>query len=874
MDADVRRQVTWVVIVAIIASLVVYASYRRHELDNLRDIVATGRPEQRMAAVRTLVAKEKLPEALQGQPRWVQDHVVECIARLATPDAIFQLTASVYLLDDPVATRAKKLLARFGEISVGPLVKALKDKDANVRGAAVDPLAEIGEPVIPTLLQLLDAWDQYVRDGVVQVFGKIGEPVTDELIKIVQRTEPLPDQTAQRFLWARDTAVRALIQMKVPAIKPIIDHLLTFPDAEVRAIACETLGKIADQTVASPIEAEEARVVVKPLVERLTNDDAWVVRRKAAAALGSLGDVAKEMGVVDVLIARLSDPRPEVKAAAAEALGKLGDPKAAGPLVATLVHNRYGAVREIEVALEKLGAPALPAILPALTNPEVEVRRAAVQAVAKIGTSAAVVPLAQRLKDPDLAIRRRAADALITLADARVVPQLIEALRDPDPHVYYPARDALANIGGPAVPALINALGDQDPRVAHMAEQALARIGRPAVPSLCNALASQNQRIRQWAAVALGDIGPDAVEATAAFLSDRTKPAYARAAAADALGRTGAPNALEPLIEAAKSQEPVVQKAALHGLVRLGDEKATPALVDALQASDQGVRSVAMQLLMNWHLGDVQKLLAKLIRSAQDLNAKRRAAIAYAFVTSAAAAHELLAAWETVQEEKTTPGAAGLNVAKILTEAATDTTEQMDVRVWAVRALGYVGTPDVVNVLAELIKPGEPLAADAALAAARIGRRITEEQARAEETVTVRREPSAAAKHLINLLLTTKDEDLRMQSAVALSMMGEDPVWGLIDQLPKVSDDLKLWIVGVLGAIGKPASDACVEVRGTTDDPVTKEWVTIAMALIKDAQAMDVLQHLPSKEKPDPKKVAAGEAVLEKIRKARASTVL
>ncbi len=873
MDADVRRQITWVVIVTIIASLVVYASHRRHELDILREAIGTGRPAERMAAVRTLVANEKLPEALAEQPRWVQDHAVECVARIGTPDALFQLTASVYLLDDPVAARAKKLLARFGEIAVGPLVKALKDKDANVRSAAVDPLAEIGEPVIPTLLELVDAWDQYVRDGVVQVFGKIGEPVTDELIKIIQRTEPLPDQTAQRFLWARDTAVRSLIQMKVPAIQPIIDHLLTFPDAEVRAIACETLGKIADQTAATPIEADEARRVVKPLVQRLTQDEAWVVRRKAAVALGLLGDVAKEMGVVDVLIAKLNDPRPEVKAAAAEALGNLGDPKAAGPLVATLIHNRFGAVREIEVALEKLGAPALPAILPALTHPEVEVRRAAVQAVAKIGTSAAVVPLAQRLKDPDLAIRRRAADALITLADARVVPQLIEALRDPDPHVYYPARDALANVGGPAVPALVAALGDPDPRVAHMAEQALARIGRTAVPALCNALLSENGRIRQWAAVALGDIGPDAVEAVAAFLKDTTKPAYARAAAADALGRTGAPNALEPLVEAASSQEPMVQKAALRGLVRLGDEKATPALVNALEAADQGVRSVAMQLLMSWHLGDVQKLLAKVIREGKDLNAKRRAAIAYAFITSAAAAHELLAAWESVAEQEKT-GAAAVNVEKILAEAITDTSEEMDVRLWAVRALGYVGGANAVDVLAKLIRPGDPLAADAALAAARIGRRITEEQARAEEEIVVRREPSAAAKHLIDLLLTTKDEQLRMQAAVALSMMGEDPVWGLIEKLPTVPDELKLWIVAVFGAIGKPASDACVEVRGTTDDPVTKEWVTVAMALIKDAQAMDVLQHLPSKEKPDPKKVAAGEAILEKIRKARASTVL
>ncbi|MBC7287129.1 MAG: HEAT repeat domain-containing protein [Armatimonadetes bacterium] len=872
MDPEVRRQITWVVIITLIASLVVYASHRRHELDILRDTIATGHPAERLAAVKLLVAKEKLPDALENQPRWVQDHVVECIARIGTPQALFQLTASVRHLDDPVASRAQKVLARFGTIAVGPLIKALKDKDAAVRGAAVNPLAEIGEPAIPSLLELVDAWDQYVRDGVVQIFGKIGAPVTGPLIEIIQRTEPLPDQTPQRFLWARDTAVRSLVQMKIPAIQPIIDHLLGFPDAEVRAIAADTLGKIADQTVSSPIAPEEAQRVVRPLVDRLNNDPAWTVRRKAATALGGLADVAKQMGVVDVLIAHLSDPRPEVKAAAAEALGRIGDPKAAQPLVATLVHNRFGAVREIEVALEKLGAPALPFIVPALNHPEAEVRRAGVEALAKIGTPDAVVPLAQRLKDPDIAIRRRAADALITLADARVVPQLIEALRDPDPHVYYPARDALANVGGPAVPALIAALADPQPRVAHMAEQALARVGKSAVAKLCEALASPDGRLRQWAAIALGDIGPDATKALTAYLADRSKPAYARAAAADALGRTGSPDALEPLVAAATREQPEVQKAALRALVRLGDEKATPALVAALTAPDQGVRQMAMLLLMQWHLGDVRKLLRELIRS-EDINAKRRAAIAYSFITSAAAAHELLAGWEVVAAEEPA-GLQPISVETILAEAVRDPGEQPDVRLWAVRALGYVGTDKAVTVLADLLRPGETLASEAARAIARIGRRITEEKARAEEMVTVRREPSAAAKRLTDLLLTTTDPQLRLDAAVALSMMAEDPVWGLTDRLADVKDDQRLWIVAVLGAIGKPASDVCVELRGVTDNPVVKEWVTVALALIKDAQAMDLLQHLPRSEQPDPQKVTAGEAILEKIRKARTQTVL
>ncbi len=869
VQSELRRQITWIVIIAIAASLIVLASYRRHELDILRKHIAFGPPDQRLRAVQILVEKERLADALQEQPRWIQDKVVACIARIATPQALFQLTGSMYLLDDPVAARAKQVLVGMREVAIGPLVKALKDKDPNVRSGATDPLVAIGEPVIPSLMKLLDAWDQYVRDGVVTVFGKIGEPVTDELIKVIQRTEPLPDQTAQRFLWARDTAVRSLLAMKVPAIDPIIKNLIRFHDAEVRGLACDMLGTIADQGAATPIDEEDARRVIGPLLDRLDNDPAWTVRRKAAIALGKLRELAAKEGVVPRLIAHLSDARPEVKAAAAEALGNIGDPSAAGPLVATLINNRHGAVREIVIALEKIGAPAIQPLTAALKHPEAEVRKAATEAIATIGTPASVVPLASMLNDPDVTIRRIAADALTSLADARVVPQLIAALNDPDWHVYYAARDALVNVGAAAVPALINALASPNPRVAHMAEQALSRIGKPAVAQLAAALASPNPSVRRWAGIALGDIGPDAVKACAAVLLDTSKPAAARAAAATALGRTGSPAALEPLKQAAAKQEPEVKIAAIRALVQLGQEGATETLVNALRDPNPKVRSVAMHALMQWRLGDVDKLLEKVAREG-DTNARRRAAIVLAFHTSGAA-HELLrqVAAEVVYEKR----AATVPVASLLLEAAGDPKEDLEVRRWAVRALGYIGDMEHVQALSKLLEPGNPLVDEAARAIARIGWRMVQRQLRTE-MVSVRREPSQAAKVLIDLLVKAPNDRLRLQAAVALSMMGEDPVWGLIDQFTKVDEKLRPWIAATLAAIGKPASDACLDARGQAgENKLLRDWVTATLALIGDAQAQDLLRHLPPEQLPPKKLERSAKPILERIRKERAQVV-
>ncbi len=868
MEPEVRRQTAWIAIAAIIASLVVFASYRRHEMDVMRKTIATGRPQERIAAVERLVAKEKLAEALQEQPRWVQDEVIAAIAEIGTPEALFQLTGSIYLMDAPTAARAKAILARFDLMAIGPLVKALKDKDANVRGGATDPLVAIGEAVIPSLLPLMDAWDQYVRDGVVAVFSKIPEPVTPKLLALIQRTEPLADQTPQRFLWQRDTAVRSFLTMKVPALPPIIDELLTYREAEVRALAAQMLGQIADQTLAPPIAAEAAATVVGPLLERLKSDLAWTVRRKAATALGPLGVVASDGGAVPVLVAHLKDPRPEVKAASAEALGRVGATSAAGPLVETLLTNRFGAVREIVVALERLGGASLPALVPALANPELEVRKAATEAVAVIGTPGAVVPLAGMLKDKDVTIRRLASDALRTLADARVVPQLVAALADTDWHVYYAARDALANVGGAAVPGLIQGLGSDNSRVAHMAEQALSKIGKQAVAPLTAALASPSPAVRQWAAVALGDIGGEAAEPTVAVLRDLSRPTQAREAAADALGRTGVSSVFEPLAAAAASQEPIVRKSALRALVRLGNEKATESLVTGLGAPAQDVRAVAMQLLIDWRATDIDAILAKAVREG-DVNARRRAAIVLAFHTSAGT-HQLTGTMGT--DILGAPKTPSVDLEPVLAEAVDDPQEQADVRRFAVQALGYVGRDRALAVMKALLQPGNPLASDAARAVAAIGARVTEELYRSgqQQYAVKGREPTEPAKLLLDLLLTAREEGLRLDAAVGLSLMADDPVPGLVNALPEADDETRLWLAAIMGAIGKPASDVALDARGSSRDPTVKEWVTAALPLIGDAQGMDLLEHLPEEEQPRKDLVAAGMKIKERILEARA----
>ena len=882
MEENARRQITWVIILGLIAIIVITASSRRGELKALANVIADGTPAQRIEAVRILIDKQKLTEALDEQPRWVQDNAVAAAAYLGDNEAIFALTGTCWQLDKPVAPRAVDAIVARNCAAITPLVQAMQDKDGNVRGGAGAPLVAIGPPVIPSLMELVSAWDQYVRDGVVAAFSdpKIGAAVAPKLITIMKQKQPRKDQSPAEFQRAHGTARASLVGMKVPAVTHILTQLVPDADAEIRADAAAMVGEI-DATAG--VLAPDVQKTIQPLLGLLNADPAWTVRRKAAAALGGLQkdtlppgatgvapSLADKFGATDSLIAHLHDSSNDVKAAAAEALGKIGNPKADGPLAQTLLTNRTGAVREISVALIAIAAvappppgkpnpkPAIDALSPLLSSGEEEVRRTATETIGQIGSENAVVPLAGMLKDREPAIREIASDALRGLADERVVPQLIAALNDDDWRVYHAARDGLAHVGKPAVVTLIPSLSNPNPRVSSMAEQALARIGKPAVPQLIAALGSADAAVADWVGVTLGDIGADAIEDVAAALASSTMSVTSHAAAARALGHSGVLAAAKPLVDAFPGSPAPVQTAIVKAIDELSAPDGTATLVAAIQVPDPNVRETAMRVLRTWRLGKVQELLTAVVQSG-DENSKRRAAIVLAEQTSAST-QELLSQATGVASGSGQDISAQL--LPILQASATDATETKSVRAFSVRSLGFLGLAGGLPTLQTLLQPGDPFAADAAKSVAMIGRRTSESQA----TATMKAQLSDAAKILVELLKKTPDAKLRLDVAVALSLMHGQPVKTLIDSFLDAPEDVKPWIAATLGAIGKSSTDPLLDVRGVTKIPDQKKWCAASLQLVGDAQALDLLKHLADEEQPDAAMVASGQKVLDLIR--------
>lgn len=207
-----------------------------------------------------------------------------------------------------------------------------------------------------------------------------------------------------------------------------------------------------------------------------------VGRARAAELLGGLEDRA----VTPDLVRRLADRDPEVRQVAARALGRSGDPAAAGPLLACLAGNAVPP-RVVSQALLRLGHGAEPALVEALDEEDELIRAVAVEILGlSSAVSASRVVQSCLTGDPSLEVRIRAARSLGRVGLPGALRPLLDATRPDQPApLRAVAARALGELGHPsAVPVLRDLLMDPVHRVASNAGRSLAMLGDKGITAL------------------------------------------------------------------------------------------------------------------------------------------------------------------------------------------------------------------------------------------------------------------------------------------------------------------------------------------------------------------------------------------------------
>lgn len=234
---------------------------------------------------------------------------------------------------------------------------------------------------------------------------------------------------------------------------------------------------------------------------RMTHSRSSVQRSRGAYRLGLIGD----RDSVDLLINLLSDKAAEVRLVATRALGAIGDPVAAAPIIEALrqKHGRIGVPAWIaEEALLRMGMPVAPVVLQAMTDDEHGIRNVGAT-VAGLGTFVSTAPTLRRLLGSDLSsqVRRSAAVSLGNVGDASDVGILAAHTGAQHPQTLRRVcAESLGTLGHPdALPVLTTLLGDYDQRVAQLAADAMVLIGLEGISALKTTTDGQSRNVARAA---------------------------------------------------------------------------------------------------------------------------------------------------------------------------------------------------------------------------------------------------------------------------------------------------------------------------------------------------------------------------------------
>ncbi len=273
-------------------------------------------------------------------------------------------------------------------------------------------------------------------------------------------------------------------------------NLSTALNPEIRQQAAEILGEIGSDRA------------IQTLVNAMFNDTDGNVREVSIDSLATQ-DVGKLEGILQ------HNPDPQLRTAAALALGSKGDPEALSALSNSLIGEPDASEGVRLAAASALGQLQLPeAVEPlaqALASDEDEdIREAAASALGELQQPEAVEPLAQALaSDEDEDVRAAAADSLGELPSPSALPPLLEARsNDPSPTVRGTSDDALDEFDQQELGQALKE--DDDPSVRAAAAQVLGEQNDPsAVDDLVNALHDGDEDVRETAKEAVSQLGSE-----------------------------------------------------------------------------------------------------------------------------------------------------------------------------------------------------------------------------------------------------------------------------------------------------------------------------------------------------------------------------
>jgi HEAT repeat protein len=479
-------------------------------------------------------------KALSDDDWRVRREAVQEVSQRAAPEAIAALVTSVVENhhNPSLLNSALQVLAASEVDTLSPLTELLQGPDADLRMQAALALGEQHDArAADALVKALNDDDTNVRYHAIEALGKL---------KTVEAVDGLVEIVESRDFFLAFAALDALAKIGDPRITPAIVPLLE--DELLREPAIGLLGQLGDETIVAPLVAllnTPAAPTAQIAAALATLWDRYEQQYGEGRYIADLtGSEISPTGVQN-LFDTLETPEQENLRAIALVLGWL---KRSGvDRALTRLLGRVDLRDEIIDALVRHGSANSELLIAQLQSEDLEVRRAAVVALGRIGDGGATAALVNMLDEEALAIE--AANALAQIGDPEAVDGLLKLVGNSDASIRQAAVSALNSVIPPSMSGrIIPLLHDSDPNVRESAVKIAGYFGYPeATDALLELSRDPNERVRCAAVEHLPYVEDDRAFAVLVRAIKAETPTV-RAAAARALGTLDTPEVVRPLI--------------------------------------------------------------------------------------------------------------------------------------------------------------------------------------------------------------------------------------------------------------------------------------------------------------------------------------
>lgn len=402
-----------------------------------------------------------LAEALKAGENSIRHAAAEALGKIADPAGVPALVHALSDKNGWVKNAARDSLKSMGDKITEPVLNMMDEIPDESKHTIINILGELAnESLKPLFETFLDDGEPQIREAAVTAAGKLDLPsMGANLLKALKdkdadvrkaavlalgnssffldESEKYPDYILP-LINDPDWKVRSVVAGILGAKGdnrgiPALTLALKDSDWQVRLAAIESLGKLGNQEILDKIIFS-------------TDDPVWIVRRSAVEVLGNWGNTSS----LKTFLKTIKDENADVRVASCIAAGKIGDPEFLPILTKTLSDNE-AAVRA--AAAEALGffegrgdSRIIEPLIELLKDSSYVARNSALITLGKFRERSAVESIMELMKKDEGKLRLQAIKTLGEIGDNRPIPHLVKILKN-DPALAVDVLISLGNIG-------------------------------------------------------------------------------------------------------------------------------------------------------------------------------------------------------------------------------------------------------------------------------------------------------------------------------------------------------------------------------------------------------------------------------------------